>query len=347
MGERDPDDRYQSWADVRVQLREFIEGVGPTPGQDEVAAFIDEVAGEELEKAIKNEEAASPENFLINLKAGATVPLGGPLPDDTPTLADESPDAPTRVDTPNLPSGDVAPEPAHQPPDVTPLSPVRPAPGRRLVLLVFSLLIGFAAGGIYVAMVEDEPSATLDEKTVVRPEPPVPVIDTPQEVRPSEQGDSASPASVAEPAAENIEPTASPPPPSKKPSPSPGPSDEPLAATPPPPVVEEIPERKPQRQRRQGEGAVTLNTQPWTRVTINDLPRGTTPLYRERLTAGVHRVRLVNKKHNIFYDDKISVGADQEVKLVWRYDERAGTMRLVRHEVKTKDGRVENRIRSR
>jgi serine/threonine-protein kinase len=64
------------------------------------------------------------------------------------------------------------------------------------------------------------------------------------------------------------------------------------------PKTEKQPVQKESAQEG-GEGFFTLNTKPWAQVTIDGVPRGTTPLYRLPLKAGKHVVSIENSSKGI------------------------------------------------
>ena len=98
------------------------------------------------------------------------------------------------------------------------------------------------------------------------------------------------------------------------------------------------------RERPQGEGVVTLNTHPWTQVIIDGSPTGTTPIYQQRMTAGKHKVLLVNQEMDIEHEVWIDVGTDEKRKLEWVHDPITGKMVLIRDWITTKDGKTERRV---
>jgi len=98
------------------------------------------------------------------------------------------------------------------------------------------------------------------------------------------------------------------------------------------------------RERPQGEGVVTLQTHPWTQVIIDGSPSGTTPIYQQRMTAGRHKVQLVNQEMEIEHEVWIDVGTDEKRKLEWLHDPVSGKMVLIRDWITTKDGKTERRI---
>ncbi|MFC1609805.1 PEGA domain-containing protein [Myxococcota bacterium] len=73
-------------------------------------------------------------------------------------------------------------------------------------------------------------------------------------------------------------------------------------------------------------GALTVATQPWTVVHIDDGVRGSTPLYKVRLLPGSHRVRFVNEAHNLDVTREVQVvGAKMtKVRVEFRQDPTLG-----------------------
>lgn len=54
-------------------------------------------------------------------------------------------------------------------------------------------------------------------------------------------------------------------------------------------------------------GLLTLDTQPWTRVTIDGEVRGTTPLWKVRLMPGPHVIEFSNERANIAHAERIVI----------------------------------------
>ena len=65
-------------------------------------------------------------------------------------------------------------------------------------------------------------------------------------------------------------------------------------------------------------GALTLHTVPWTKVTIDNDPYGSTPIFKVKLAAGQHKVRLVNDQENIDVTKTIEIKPGQVSK--FNYD---------------------------
>ncbi|MDF1564495.1 MAG: protein kinase [Deltaproteobacteria bacterium] len=64
-----------------------------------------------------------------------------------------------------------------------------------------------------------------------------------------------------------------------------------------------------------GDGYVTVNTKPWTKVSVNGTPWGTTPLFKRKLPAGKHTMRFVNEGEGIDVTRRIDVRAGQNEKV--------------------------------
>lgn len=64
-------------------------------------------------------------------------------------------------------------------------------------------------------------------------------------------------------------------------------------------------------------GFLTLNTQPWVKVSIDGQPYGSTPLFKIRLTPGRHKVRLVNEQEGVNVTRTVTVKADMTIKQNW------------------------------
>ncbi|MBN2361133.1 MAG: PEGA domain-containing protein, partial [Deltaproteobacteria bacterium] len=62
-------------------------------------------------------------------------------------------------------------------------------------------------------------------------------------------------------------------------------------------------------------GALTLDTTPWTRVTIDNDPYGSTPVFKIKLAPGRHKLRLVNEQENIDVSKTVEIKSGQVSKL--------------------------------
>jgi serine/threonine-protein kinase len=65
-------------------------------------------------------------------------------------------------------------------------------------------------------------------------------------------------------------------------------------------------------------GFLTLDTEPWAQVEIDGELYGSTPLFKKKLPAGTHQVKLVNDGANIKVSRSITVKKDEALKLVWQ-----------------------------
>ncbi|MFZ9889726.1 MAG: PEGA domain-containing protein, partial [Myxococcota bacterium] len=63
------------------------------------------------------------------------------------------------------------------------------------------------------------------------------------------------------------------------------------------------------------DGYLTLRTTPWTKVTIDGEPYGTTPVFRRRLDPGTHDVLLENEEHGLKVRRKVQIKSGQNLKL--------------------------------
>ena len=81
-----------------------------------------------------------------------------------------------------------------------------------------------------------------------------------------------------------------------------------VARRPTTPTTTSTPNRPPPGPAATGEGFLTLNTSPWTKVAADGTPLGVTPLYRVKLSPGSHALELVNDAAGI------SVGRTVEIK---------------------------------
>ena len=71
-----------------------------------------------------------------------------------------------------------------------------------------------------------------------------------------------------------------------------------------------------------GPGTLSLVTTPWTEVTIDGAPYGSTPLFKIKLEAGEHKVQLVNKQAGVDSARKVTIKAGENTKL--EFDLRGG-----------------------
>ena len=62
-------------------------------------------------------------------------------------------------------------------------------------------------------------------------------------------------------------------------------------------------------------GALTLDTTPWSKVTIDGDPYGTTPLYVRRIKGGAHKVVFENEAEGIKASRSVTTKCDEPVKL--------------------------------
>jgi len=320
MGERDPDERFQSWAEVRSALKAFLDGWDEPASPDELAAFLTDVGGGELGKLIWGEEGESPENFLINLKAGSTVALPGADQDLVSTLKESDFNAETRVDVPSREAylaqhGAVLGGRAE-----VALGGERPAPWRRGVLLLGSLLVGVGLVALASVLRSDVPAqyeapASLVENQDSETAQPVETPEVPQK--------------AAAPTPREEKSLRDPPPPPPLP----------VAV---PPETSTVQNSRAERERPQGMGVVTLDTIPWTRVFIDGQPHGPTPI-RKSFAAGKHRVRLVRIEEGIDFKDWIKVGAGEKLKRKWQWregtDGQGAVMESVLNEVTDTSGK--------
>jgi len=92
------------------------------------------------------------------------------------------------------------------------------------------------------------------------------------------------------------------------PRPRPGTPSTPGGSTKPPPAVKKVVEY----------GFVTVNTKPWAKIFIDGQPFGSTPIFKKKLKAGKHRVRLVNESMGIDVKKTLVVKGNKTVKRIWK-----------------------------
>jgi serine/threonine-protein kinase len=66
------------------------------------------------------------------------------------------------------------------------------------------------------------------------------------------------------------------------------------------------------------DGFLTLQTTPWTQVSIDGEPEGSTPLFKLRLRAGKHTLHLVNEQAGIDVTRNLTVGPAANEKVSWQ-----------------------------
>jgi hypothetical protein len=62
-------------------------------------------------------------------------------------------------------------------------------------------------------------------------------------------------------------------------------------------------------------GYLTLNTVPWTSVQVDGQPMGSTPLFRQRLAPGTHRLLLVNRAAGVETTEDVEIESGRTRKL--------------------------------
>lgn len=65
-------------------------------------------------------------------------------------------------------------------------------------------------------------------------------------------------------------------------------------------------------------GYVTLNSSPWAKITIDGKPFGSTPIFKKKLSAGRHKVRLVNEEMGVNVTRTITVEGGRVLKRNWK-----------------------------
>lgn len=228
------------------------------PGIDEgLAAIIERAMQKDREKRFPDARAMQDALEELVGNAKELTPALCALVSET---AHEQGDL-TAVQTPALKEDSEVEEPATVP------TPRRPAPKRAGMALGAVAICVAAIGGVLAGR----------ELSAQKPVPvPVPVV-TP--APPPAPASAPAPAAAAAPAPAPA-PPAQPVPPVEQPEPAPSPS---------------APSKR-KVASVQGDGFLTLRTNPWCEVTIDGTPAGTTPLVKYRLAAGPHKVELVNEK---------------------------------------------------
>lgn len=292
---REPDDRYETAQQMRDALLTFANRDGDVR-TDEIGALVTKLFAkkrEEIATIVRERLAAEP--------------------------AEESADG-LRMSTPDLPVMDEASErsmpsglsaPRSAPSSFTPHGVVQPtdevvpasvtASKKTVNMLVAALLVLLLAfgglAGFVVSSRSDKSAASTtpavaerlpETKTVAPPAvEPAPAVDAKPEVHaPSSEQPKPEP-----PKPEPPKPAAAPAAPqvhrwnpSPAPAPQPPPSPTPAATAP---------------SREEEQGFLTIDTYPWTRVSLNGRTLGNTPLVRVPLPAGTHVLTLENPQDNV------------------------------------------------
>ncbi|HEY3450623.1 MAG TPA: serine/threonine-protein kinase [Myxococcales bacterium] len=320
MLERKREDRYESLQEVADDLRVYMDAASAEATPAAVAAFVQQAAGERIRS--KTPAAASKPRgdflFALTPKGTSLQPKGSPAPAE--------------------------PEPAEPP----------SSSGKRVGLLLGAAVALLAAGGVAVwgpwraaAPLEDEADAAAavapdaarrrpgpdaaapgpDAAPPTPPEPPTAALissepsgarvylsnrligetplrldtlppDTEQQLVVEKDGFAQEIARVKLVRGETTEVNVK----LRKGAGKPKPRTQP----PPPPA---------NAQADAKEGFLSLNTTPWTEVTIAGQPFGTTPLFRIKLAPGSHVVELVNGEEGIRQKRTVAIKAGETTKL--------------------------------
>ena len=181
-------------------------------------------------------------------------------------------------------------------------------------LLVLLLLVGGLAGLVVSNMRSDKTTAAMTPavaetlpatNTVMAPKPePAPVVEAkPAAENKTPEAKTAEPAAAPAPAPKPHNP---PPAVAQRwtPSPAPAPAPQPEVVRPAAPAAT-APEQE--------QGFLTLDTYPWTRVSVNGRVLGNTPLVRVSLPAGTHVLTLENPQDNVKQTTTVVIKANETV----------------------------------
>ncbi len=299
--EKQPDDRFASAAEMLDALEGYLAMPGNGVRQDEVGELIAEMFGEvrdDVQKRIRRHidklAAADAHHLTVgslrNVDALATTGNGGLL-----NLGG----APLGSTGSNDSGSGNSSIPSQSPPPTT-THTVVPAGGRSLLLVLLGalsmlVLIGAAiiAFGIPHALPGPPPAAS-----------PVPVVVD------------APPVAVVPPAIASA-PVAAPTPPraveratSDAPAAPPRRGARGSARTPAPPPAPSEP-RAPAKSQDEGTGYFTVETYPWTNVSVDGRSIGMTPIVRAPLPTGNHTVRFENSEQGISQSQTITIAAGE------------------------------------
>lgn len=373
--DRDPGRRYESAADMRDDLEDWLGAVGRAANRTAVRSYIRESFGDVMdqERAIIREQVGAQVRALSGLTgswmppAQATIPPGGyavvhqgtlpraavaapaPVPenerprsvppalpshvqrdaqsrsmamealhddfeepqevmleddDEVTTALPLPPEARVRgISVPAAP----AVAPAHTTPPPPPPPSASPALGERVAWGVAAAALLLVIG---ILLLRPEPEPALAVAVPAAPAPaaqpkvtpasaesadqtsaPAPVSEKPSEPRESQKRKAAraarSPSAARSPGASRSQGTT-----------------RAEATQEQPPVPEQPPEL----------GKLTLDTAPWSEVSLHGEPLGKTPLVGVELPAGVHELRLVNSELGIDKAYRVTISPDQTVR---------------------------------
>jgi serine/threonine protein kinase len=68
----------------------------------------------------------------------------------------------------------------------------------------------------------------------------------------------------------------------------------------------------------EADGYLTLNTTPWSKVSIDGSPYGSTPIFKVRLSPGTHKVVLENENLGVKLTKRVKIGAGKTVRRHWK-----------------------------
>lgn len=322
---RDPEERFQSAAEMGAALREVVLRLGQPAGPAEIADFVRSVFGERArtkQKLIEEIEAGTGDAALLRVLKPDTDES---LPSrSNPAVSSKVAEADTRL----LPSSKDAPEAAEEL-HTHPRGSERPAKGRqRLHVLIIGLLVVvilvagiwlFLPGAIRLFVPDiQERLARSDGGGSGGWLPPADVVRLPvPRTRPIR--DFGKPEEPAEPPGESLETADAGDAPQENPAAAPdagsgvsfadaGPAsggDSTAVARTPAPIPP-----------APATGLLRLDSSPWSDVYLGKKKLGITPIIDLRLPAGTHALRLVNEQRGI--EKKIQITIAPGKTAVWK-----------------------------
>lgn len=292
MLERDADRRFESCAHVAEALSRLLGDYSGPKGQERVAAFVLDVAGDQIDERSRDltPRTSSLGSGLEALVSGDTAPSEGS------SLSHTTSKTATGIKT-----------------------PAARRPMMRGVLAGAAMggaVLVAAAVGFFAAGQRGDPDPT-PPLVAAPPDVPEPAPPVDHEATPS--GDEAS--SPVTPRAEDTRGEDTPAPGSREASPGrrsklQRPSRPPERPTPSPP--EETSAAALEEPRPASKSAhLTLRTRPWTRVIIDGEDRGATPLFRVKLAAGKHLLHLVNEDAGIDVWKEVRAEPGRDMRFDW------------------------------
>lgn len=85
-------------------------------------------------------------------------------------------------------------------------------------------------------------------------------------------------------------------------------------------VIKYVDREKIVEKKAKEPGFLTVRTDPWAKIFIDGQPKGSTPLFKLKLSAGRHKVRLVNEAAGIDSTKTVKIESTKNLKKVWKLE---------------------------